>query len=376
MKGIFAMICTLFLLIFITTPALAFLDVENQALSDVLSLYSEYYYISDATAHIIQSKENSDGSMTYTVDISFKRTLKEKSAYEMPYIQGLIEAKEKLTDAQEISRAEDYIEIWVTELENYYIGVPQDTNVTVSVTVPVQSAAQIYRNGATEAKMCVYDEVLEEEYPLESLRPRSDAESKQSGTDAIAKIVEREMIFEQIAQVNSLEDEPTLPPIQCYDRVKARDYAREWSCDSGSSVRHASCHNTKYLFIDNNDCANFVSQCIAEGGLKTDDTWNSSSGNTAWYTTGNNNYGLRDYMVDMGYFFHSTDDYDAFAGSIINQLDSNGNNKGHIGLVDQNDTRTMTFCSHTACRKSKAFSWFTYRDFYVPVWDSETDNWT
>lgn len=205
MKRIVAMICTLFLLISITTPALAFLDVENQALSDVLSLYSEYYYISDATAHIIQSKENSDGSMTYTVDISFKRTLKEKSAYEMPYIQGLIEAKEKLTDAQEISRAEDYIEIWVTELENYYIGVPQDTNVTVSVTVPVQSAAQIYRNGATEAKMCVYDEVLEEEYPLESLRPRSDAESKQSGTDAIAKIVEREMIFEQIAQVNSLE---------------------------------------------------------------------------------------------------------------------------------------------------------------------------
>ena len=32
----------------------------------------------------------------------------------------------------------------------------------------------------------------------------------------------------------------------------------------------------------------------------------------------------------------------AFAGSIINQLNSSGGNAGHVGLIDQNDFYTVT----------------------------------
>ncbi len=373
----FSLLCAVCLVFsLISFPAFASNSLENRVLSEVTAMYSDSYYISDAAAEIVESKENLDGSMTYIVDASFKRTLKQTSAYDMPYVQGLMEAKALLSDPHEISRAEDYIEIWVTELENYYIGVAQDTNATLSVTIPQESMGLMYRNSVDDAVICVFDDLFGEEYPLESLRPRSASEARSAAKAAITKVTERESLQVQSQDANRGPIPPILSPIQYYDRVKAREYARTWSCDRGISEYHESCHNPKYIFEPNNDCANFVSQCIAEGGLPTDDTWNSTVGNKVWYTTGNIFYGLRDYMKDMGYFFHSTDDYDAFAGSIINLLNSDGTNEGHVGLVDQNDTQTMTFCSHTRCRKSMRFSFYSNRDFYVPVWDSETGNWT
>lgn len=373
----FSLLCTAcFLFSMIASPAYATNSLENHVLTEVTALYADYYYISDAAAKITESRENPDGSVTYLVDASFKRTLKETSAYDMPYIQGLMEAKALLSDSGEISRAENYINIWVAELENYYIGVAQDTNVTLSVTVPQQSMGLVYQDAVDAATICVFDNVFGETYPLESLRPRSDAEAKNSAKAAVANVLEREPVQAQATNASRGIIIPILSPIQHYDRVVARDYARDWSCNRGISYDHASCHNPQYDFIPDSDCANFVSQCIAEGGLPTDDEWNSDEGCSAWYTTGNNGYGLRDYMVDMDYFFHTTDDYDAFAGSIINLLKASGADAGHVGLVDQNDTRTMTFCSHTSCRRSEAFSFYSHRDFYVPVWDSETETWT
>ena len=105
-------------------------------LAEVTSLYADYYDISDTSASIVDSTENEDGSVTYWVDTSFKRTLKETSAYEMPYIQGLQAAAAELTDPAEIAAAENRIAIWTAELEGNYIGVAQDNNVTLSVTIP------------------------------------------------------------------------------------------------------------------------------------------------------------------------------------------------------------------------------------------------
>ena len=91
----------------------------------------------------------------------------------------------------------------------------------------------------------------------------------------------------------------------------------------------------------------FVSQCLVYGGLPTDSKWKPYT--EPWKTTGNAGNGIRQYLTNNGLFFHSTNEKEAFAGSIINWLNSDGTNAGHVGLVDQNDTATMTFCAHTRC---------------------------
>lgn len=303
------------------------------------------------------------------VDISFKRTLKETSPYDMPYIQGLMESKALLTDIEEIEAAERYIEAWVTELANNYIGVAQDTSAVFTVTLPAASFAKM-ASDIDISDIKLYDEIAEMEYTAESLRPRDNLALKQAG-HAMVEEIAAEVATASIAEFTS---QSALLPVYQYDRIRARDYARKWSCDKGISTDHATCHNPAYDYYVDSDCANFVSQCLAAGGIPTDNVWypKKNAASTAWNTTGNNSYGLRDYVVDVVGFYHTTDDLNAFAGSIINQLKSNGANAGHVGLVDQNDTRVMTFCAHTNCRKSKVFSFLTYRDFYVPKYDSES----
>ena len=53
-----------------------------------------------------------------------------------------------------------------------------------------------------------------------------------------------------------------------------------------------------------------------------------------------------------------------------------GDGQGHVGMVDQNDTVTMTYCGHTNDRLSMSFKNSTGVEFHVPVWDSHTGSYT
>ena len=140
-----------------------------------------------------------------------------------------------------------------------------------------------------------------ESAPLATIGPRSVSEQVQSGESLIADVAE-------CANNMVMRAAPHNEAIKKYDRVAAREYAQEWSCNLGISTKHASCHNApKYEFYDGDkgsDCANFVSQCFHEGGLETDDTWYINS--TAWITTGNRGGGLRQWIVNNDLFFHTT----------------------------------------------------------------------
>lgn len=76
-------------------------------------------------------------------------------------------------------------------------------------------------------------------------------------------------------------------------------------------------------------------------------------------------------MVDQGFFFASSNKNKAMAGSIIYWT-----SYSHVGLVDQNDTVTITFCAHTNDRKSSSFKNISDVSFYIPVWDSYGGVWT
>ena len=206
---------------------------------------------------------------------------------------------------------------------------------------------------------------MEENVPASELAPVSGTEAKQLGEDEALEVI-------RATQGPQLMSNRANSVIKQYNRVTARDYARKWSCNTGAVNDHASCHNPTYKFYNSNDCTNFVSQCLRAGGLPTDSQWYPYS--SYWISTGGSGNGIRQYVTNNNLFFHSTNQYKACAGSIINWLNSSGGNAGHVGLVDQNDTHTMTFCAHTKCRKSCPWTGEKV-DFYVPYWDSVNGTW-
>lgn len=342
--------------------------IVNRALEEVTELYTDIYTISDASAYLMNQTMDENGNAVYIVETSFKRTLKAASALEIPAIAGMIEAKKQLEDPVEIQAAEEYIAARIADMEENYIGVEQDTNVTLRVTLPaVLPTSASLKNAITHETIEVECGIGEDEYgPLDAIAPRSATEQQETGSALVEEAV-------SIASLMTDRGTPHNATILDYNRIAARNYARLFSCDKGISTDHPSCHNDKYEFFEGNDCANFVSQCLENGGLPRDSQWYPYS--SYWKTTGNSGSGLRQYITNNDLFFKTTNVNKAFAGSIINQLNSNGTNAGHIGLIDQNDFSTVTFCAHTNCRSSKPVSFIGYKNYYVPYYDSYGDVW-
>lgn len=342
--------------------------IVNHALEEVTELYTDIYTISDASAYLMNQTMDENGNAVYIVETSFKRTLKAASALEIPAISGMIEAKKQLEDPVEIQAAEEYIAARIADMEENYIGVEQDTNVTLRVTLPaVLPTSASLKNAITHETIEVECGIGEDEYgPLDAIAPRSATEQQETGSALVEEAV-------SIASLMTDRGTPHNATILDYNRIAARNYARLFSCDKGISTDHPSCHNDKYEFFEGNDCANFVSQCLENGGLPRDSQWYPYS--SYWKTTGNSGSGLRQYITNNDLFFKTTNVNKAFAGSIINQLNSNGTNAGHIGLIDQNDFSTVTFCAHTNCRSSKPVSFIGYKNYYVPYYDSYGDVW-
>lgn len=77
-----------------------------------------------------------------------------------------------------------------------------------------------------------------------------------------------------------------------YNAQAAVNYARQY----------AEGRNPQYKDYGNNDCSNFVSQCLTAGGLPQDNVWNPNAGTDPqtgyndWTTTA-----LKDYLINKGY---------------------------------------------------------------------------
>lgn len=361
--------CILAVAIMALSSAFATASVDESAiaekvLTDVTTLYEDFYTISDAKAEIQGMTTDNTGNTIVTIVASFNRTLKATCAEDIPYIQGLESALAELTDINAISVARAYIDAKKADLEDNYIGVPQDTFLELQVTIPTGATRSMAANNIGLDNVEYIG--MFRNVPAEELAPASTQDMIESGQTAVQTLTKSSTA--RSVNTISISDR-----IKSYNRTLARDYARTWSCTGGYLNDHKSCHNPDYKFYDSNDCTNFVSQCLAYGGLEPDDDWKPYT--DPWTTTGNLGNGIRQYVTNNGLFFHSTSETKAFAGSIINWLNDNGTNAGHVGLVDQNDTITMTFCAHTRCRKSCPWTGEKV-DFYIPYWDSYANDWT
>lgn len=265
--------------------------IIDRILDEVTELYTDVYTISDASAYLMDQTMDENGNTVYIVETSFKRTLKAASALEIPAIAGMIEAKNQLKDPAEIQVAEEYIAARIADMEENYIGVEQDTNITLRVTLPAALPASASLNGViTPETIEVECGIGEEEYgPLDGIAPRNAADQRETGSALVEEAVSS-------ASLMAARGTPHNSAILDYNRIAARNYARLFSCDKGIRTDHPSCHNSRYKFFDENDCANFVSQCLENGGLQRDSQWYPYS--SYWNTTGNSGSGLRQYVTN------------------------------------------------------------------------------
>lgn len=329
----------------------------------VIKSYEEYYTIPSISGKIVSLTSESDG-IHATVDIGFKKILLAKSASELPYIKGLESEMSSITDDNASLLAKEQIDARKKDLEDNYIGKEQEENATFNVIIPIaKSGFSLEESSNIE----IYFQSETGKMNMSDFAPASEKELFNKGVEEIDSILKSKEI-ERYVEIAAAKTNPS--SAKDYDRIKARGYARDYSCGKCTTSPHA-CRNKNYPFYNGNDCANFVSQAIHAGGIATENNW--KSGTNTWVNTGYTSsiYGLKDYMLDQGFFFASSNKNKAMAGSIIYWT-----SYSHVGLVDQNDTVTMTFCAHTNDRKSSSFKNISDVSFYIPVWDSYGGVWT
>ena len=342
-------------------------SVIDEVCSQVVESYEEYYTIPQISG-VIREVEPVIGGSNYIVDVSFTKILLADDASELPYIQGMTAAVAEIENSALKSEAQNNLETRIDELNALYIGAEQEENSSFKVFVPITNT----RAPNTNSDYTITFITESNELPIEAFEPQSEDELYQEGAEAVSL-----NIAANAANARAVTANKTNPSsATSYDRIRARDYVRDYSCGNCGSSYH-SCANTDYTFISGNDCANFVSQAINYAGISRENNWKPYT--TTWINTGwsTSLYGLVEYMVDQGFFFETSSKNKAFAGSIIYW-----NQYSHVGMVDANDTVTMTYCSHTNDRKSSSFkSWTSAnRDtdvkFFVPVWDSYANAYT
>ena len=369
--------------------------VANALIEKIKANYAEYYTIPRISAEVVGVEQNG-GNTVYTIAVSLARVLRAESAADLPYVQGMLTEAAQL-DAACKSVALSDLAVLVSELEAEYIGKEQEENGLYQVSVPAATARTRAERVESAAYSVVYmDDML---FPVESLRPASQNELREQGkaqarTYTVSAVAERQS--REVAEASVMSVTVGNDTAKKYNRIKARDYIRQYCCNSGAFHECPYANTAEYRFVYANgklaDCANYVSQAINYGGISRDSVWAPYT--QAWVNVGapyRPNQapfpGLTTYMLEKDYFFQTTDKFKAFAGSIVYWYGD------HVGMVDQNDTVTMTYCAHNACQKQAPFGsdWVygfygeytlpngTQRgkvSFFVPVWDSYANTWT
>lgn len=330
----------------------------------VVESYAEYYTIPQITG-TVSEVEQVIGGANYIIDISFTKVLLAKDASDLPYIQGMEASVAAIEDAALKAEAQKALDTRMYELNTLYIGVEQEENSTFNVFVPITNT----RMTTADYTMTFVSEFGE--MPMEAFAPQAQNELYQEGVAAVSV-----SILANIARTASA-NKTNPSDATDYDRLKAKEYVEDYSCGECGMTSHSCANNGEYSFYPRKDCANFVSQAIHYAGISTEDNWKPYT--TTWINTGflEEYYGLVEYMVDQGFFFEETDKYKAFAGSIMYW-----NQYSHVGMVNANDTVTMTYCAHTNDKNSSSFKNWTGASedtdvkFFIPVWDSYAGEYT
>lgn len=326
-------------------------DVKDQIIQNVIDevtdSYSEHYQIIDISASIAKV-ENTGAKIIVDIEVDFVKVLKAESASDVPYLCGLESKLQEITDPTEKMLLEQKIDIVRADLEEFYIGQPQKEWSAFRYSLDLPQTRTFFQNNLSDAvnnAEIIFVDEFDNEYDISVFEPDTAQELEKQGVEDAIAIVQSEPSISLMANTNARN----------YNRIAARNYARDYALK----------YNKSYSVYSGNDCANFVSQALYAAGIPTTTTWRADS--LTWIRARE----VESYMVNQGYFWHTKDKYSAFAGSIIAWTDIQ-----HVGIVDQNDYTTMTYCVHTNDRLSASFKTLSNVQFAVPEWDSYAGQWS
>jgi len=149
--------------------------------------------------------------------------------------------------------------------------------------------------------------------------------------------------------------EVTNAAVSGYNATAAANYAMEWSSNESAPLDVGKTNSAVYHRFqggnsgDGTDCANFVSQCLYAGGLKTGSDWyftydreGKRYGNGAWIRVGE----MMTMLRNRGYTGISNPSMnDIHVGDVIFI-----NNNTHVMIVTGRGDGWLEYCAHSTDR--------------------------
>lgn len=309
-------------------PVLSAVDDASllSAAAGLIRAQTEYYDIVGTAVSNVAKSVKKDGSVDVYFDLTLTMCLKASSVYELPFIKGMISASDGSDAAEKAisAAAEEYAE---------YIGRTSDFNYQLK-------ASYLGDGSVSSVSSLNFSEYL----PLEQFYPESAAQMEAHGAERY--------------QV-TLENLRDMPPLTIpYYRIDARDYADTWTsqasvtmvCPHGRTNLDYSYYNPAYSYYCHQDCANYISQAIAAGGIP--------SGGTIWYPGSAAWIGVENFFN----FFYNTAEYwnasnytNCNAGGIIINVNSNGV-RYHVNMCVHNDTVTKKYSAHNKDHRQQVYT--------------------
>ncbi|WP_427194182.1 amidase domain-containing protein [Treponema denticola] len=282
------------------------------------SLYSEYYDISDVSVYDYMPDDEVYGSNERFYFVSIEKKLKFNSVYQLPFVAGMKKAVEYFKDNK---KALNQYNKRTTELKKY-IGRTQIENNIFKITFTEKDNFENIK-----IEIATYHTKID----AFSLKPPEPEVLMQNGFDFIKYHV----------NTNSKKID--------YNNAAAVIYANKYTSNPLNMSSDISVWNPEYKTYDN-DCANYVSQCIYAGGISPTAAWYPES--MIWIRTGSPRYtssGITDYMQQKK-IFYSTNYSAASEGGFICLI-----KESHVVFITSNDSITILFNGHTNDRKQVSF---------------------
>lgn len=342
-------------------PVTASEKVESSLLQETIENleegYSEYYDILDTETTLSSSQEvNGEIENLYLLEMSV--VLKADSVEEIDYYQGVTEYCDEISaKLEEDQTVEGQIRANLLEAEQeniykeleQYIGEEKKLAFYVKETYPIDNVLEkeiLFENGM-------------EYVSWEEMVPAKHMELQENGHAAMEDIDMEyaAMIENNFVQVASVH--------YSYSVTDAVTYMRRYTSNpSTCSVCKTSCtsrantakYNSAYknYASSHSDCANYISQALAEGGIPEDNTWKPES--LAWVNVGE----LTTYMTNNGYW--TSVSYNTVQKGDIIKF----NGISHLAMVTYFDGTTYGYSAHTRDRLDCAYT-ITSKDKYYRV---------
>ncbi|UTC64343.1 amidase domain-containing protein [Treponema sp. OMZ 788] len=284
----------------------------------VESLYSTYYDILNVSVYdYTPDDENYDPNARFYF-VVIEKKLKFNSVYQLPFVAGM---KTALENFKKNKNALHQFNKRTTELKKY-IGKKQIENNIFKITFTEKDNFENIK-----IEIATYHTKID----AFSLKPPEPEVIMQNGFDFIKYHTKN----------NSKKTG--------YNNAAAVAYANRYTSNPLNMSSDISVWNPEYKTYDN-DCANFVSQCIHAGGIPTTASWYPES--LIWIRTGSPRYtskGITDYMQQKNIFYETNHSAASEGGFICLTKES------HVVLITSNDSITILFNGHTNDRKQVSF---------------------